>query len=158
MIFRHTIKVLTISFLLLCLVSGLCACGKPINEIEHVPASAVSALQDAQRVNSKDVKTIIFNRVSKDGAAQLDIKEQEAIDHYMKKIGELRLTEVTYHSSNDDSLSVAIYATEDTHRLKAEGDYLVFGRDHVVCDNIDTLKNAVDADIRKNQSHQNSAK
>ncbi len=158
MIFRHAIKGLVIPALLLCLVSGLCACGKPINEIEHIPSSAVSDLQAVQRINSKDVKTIIFNRASKDGSAQLEVKEQEAIDHFMKMIDELRLTEITHQSAAGNNLSVIIYTTDDIQRLTVEGDYLVFGKDCIICDNVDALKNAVDDAIRKKEAHRHPIK
>ena len=146
--FRHTIKILALSSLLICLAPGLCACGRN-TEIEHIPSSAVSDLQAVQLVNSKDVKTIVFDRAVKGGLTQLNVKEQEAIDHYMKMIGELRLTDVADAAAGSDGLTVTIYTRDATFQLRAEGDTLIFNEGRVRCENLDVLKGAVDADIAK---------
>ncbi|MBQ3334399.1 MAG: hypothetical protein IJG85_02200 [Eubacteriaceae bacterium] len=147
--FRHTIKRLALSSLMACLAVGLCACGQHPNETAHVPASAVSGLQAVQLINSKDVKTIVFDRAVKGGLTQLNVKEQEAIDHYMKMIGELRLTDVADAAAEGDGLTVTIYTRDATFQLRAEGDTLIFDEGRVRCENLDVLKRAVDADISK---------
>ena len=157
--FRRTIKILALlSLILICLMTALCACGRNTGEIEHIPTSAVSELQAVQLVNSKDVKTIVFNRVSANGDAQLDVKEQEEIDHYMKMIGRLRLTEITHQSTDDDSLSITIYTRDDILRLTVEGDHLIFDDHRIVCENVYALKSAVDTAIRKSNTNQPPSK
>ena len=156
---KSRITLFVIALLFVCLAFGLSGCGRlaRMAVVWHdkglfspVPIFKSQRLEDAQKLDPDDVKTIIITRVTEDGVQELVLADRDAAHRYMALINDLKLTSPSKTATTDDSLSIKIktkYFYKEIE-LSFEGDNYLSGKDRMTCEGLDALKKQVDTDMK----------
>ena len=157
---RKRILTLMAGALLLCLLTlSLTGCGRlaQMAVVWHdkglfspVPIFKSQRLEDAQKLEPDDVKTIIITRVTEDGVQKLILSDDDAGRRYMPLIKNLKLTNPSETTTEDDSLTLEIKTNYYYKEIELGfvGENYIDGKNRIVCEGLDALKKQIDSDLK----------
>gem|GEM_PF-4602611 len=156
---KSRITLLVTALLFVCLAFGLSGCGSlaRMAVVWHdkglfspAPIFKSQRLEDAQKLDPDDVKTIIITRVTEDGVQKLILSDDDVARRYMPLIKNLKLTKPSETTTEDDSLTVKIKTNYYYKEIELGfvGENYIDGKNRIVCEGLDALKKQIDSDLK----------